>query len=153
MPSKEELCFFTDDKSRPSTNQEFLSRDIDNLVQEIKDNLRLKAKPLKVNNKPPKFRASPYSVPSRTESKCGCCNSHRCLRRTSSSTGNSSSSSSRRNSEDPYEMLQDLLKEGDLIKEAVKRLQLGLVPVRRCVYYDSDEEFRTPPFPFDDVEV
>lgn len=148
MPSKDDLCFIAEEKSRPSSNQDFLARDIDDLVQEIKDNLRLKAKPSHLAKT--KLRASPYSVPSRTESKCGCCNSRRCLRRAAPHTA---TTATRRNSDDPYEMLQDLLKEGDLIKEAVKRLQLGLVPARRCVYYDSDEEYRTPPFPFEDVEV
>lgn len=141
MPSKEELCFVSEAKA--TTTQDFLSRDIDDLVLEIKENLRLKARPAHLSGGKPRTRASPYSVPSRTESKCGCCEGRRCLRR---------GIAARRSSDDPYEALQELLKDGDLIKEAVRRLQLGLSPKQR-VYYDSDDELRTPPYPFDHIEV
>lgn len=141
MPSKEELCFLSEAKT--ATTQDFLSRDIDDLVLEIKENLRLKSRPAQLNGGKAKTRASPYSVPSRTESKCGCCEGRRCIRR---------GLATRRSSDDPYEALQELLKDGDLIKEAVRRLQLGLSPKQR-VYYDSDDELRTPPYPFDHIEV
>lgn len=141
MPSKEDLCFLSEAKT--TTTQDFLSRDIDDLVLEIKENLRLKSRPAHLSGGKAKTRASPYSVPSRTESKCGCCDGRRCIRR---------GLAARRSSDDPYEALQELLKDGDLIKEAVRRLQLGLSPKQR-VYYDSDDELRTPPYPFDHIEV
>jgi len=40
-------------------------------------------------------------------------------------------------------MLQELLRDGSLIKEAVRRLQRGLSPKQRY-FYDSDEETRSP---------
>jgi hypothetical protein len=48
---------------------------------------------------------------------------------------------------DPFEMLQELISDGSLIKEAVRRLQLGLTPKLSSnqEFYDSDEDCRTPP--------
>jgi len=43
---------------------------------------------------------------------------------------------------DTYELMQELLKEGSLIKEAVKRLQVGKDTTKKFDYYDySDDEF------------
>lgn len=47
--------------------------------------------------------------------------------------------------EDPLEMLHELISEGNLLKEAVRRLQLGLSPKIQRNFYDSDDECRTPP--------
>ena len=49
--------------------------------------------------------------------------------------------------DDPFEMLQELISDGSLIKEAVRRLQLGLTPKfsTNKEFYDSDEDCRTPP--------
>jgi hypothetical protein len=47
--------------------------------------------------------------------------------------------------DDPLEMLQELISEGNLLKEAVRRLQIGLTPKIQRNFYDSDEEYRTPP--------
>ena len=61
--------------------------------------------------------------------------------------------------EDPFQMLQELISDGSLIKEAVRRLQKGLYPTNPGIspptpnannktFYDSeDDEFvsRTPP--------
>jgi hypothetical protein len=51
--------------------------------------------------------------------------------------------------EDPLEMLHELISEGNLLKEAVRRLQLGLSPKIQRNFYDSDEDCRTttPPPP------
>lgn len=48
--------------------------------------------------------------------------------------------------DDPFEMLQELISDGSLIKEAVRRLQMGLAPKysNKRDYYDSDEDCRTP---------
>jgi len=35
--------------------------------------------------------------------------------------------------------------EGNLLKEAVRRLQIGLTPKIQRNFYDSDEDCRTPP--------
>lgn len=45
-------------------------------------------------------------------------------------------------SEDPYDMLQELINKGCLIQEAVKRLQLGVPKSKKL--YDSDDENATP---------
>ena len=37
--------------------------------------------------------------------------------------------------------------EGNLLKEAVRRLQLGLSPKIQRNFYDSDDDCRTPPPP------
>jgi len=43
---------------------------------------------------------------------------------------------------DTYELMQQLLKQGSLIKEAVKRLQVGKETTKKFDYYDySDDEF------------
>lgn len=50
--------------------------------------------------------------------------------------------------DDPFEMLQELITGGDLIKEAVRRLQKGLYTSPTVkTFYDSedDEGGRTPP--------
>ena len=153
MPSKEEMCFVSESSSNNKSTQDYISRDnvIDDLVFEIKENLRLKARPSHIMGSKSRLRSTPYMVPSRTDrsSKCGCCNGKRCIR------NKNSASSVPRTSDDPYEALQELLKDGDLIKEAVRRLQLGLSPKQQqtCVYYESDDELRTPPYPFKDIEV
>ena len=57
--------------------------------------------------------------------------------------------------DNPFEMLQELITDGSLIKEAVRRLQLGLTPKYNTTtsFYDSDEECRTPPEPEADLEA
>jgi len=46
--------------------------------------------------------------------------------------------------DDPLEMLHELISEGNLLKEAVRRLQIGLTPKIQRNFYDSDEDCRTP---------
>jgi len=47
--------------------------------------------------------------------------------------------------EDPLEMLHELISEGNLLKEAVRRLNLGLSPkIQRNFYESGDEDCRTP---------
>jgi len=49
--------------------------------------------------------------------------------------------------DDPYELLQKLLKSKNLVKEAVRRLQLNNIsPKQRSYFYESDEESRSPMF-------
>jgi len=48
--------------------------------------------------------------------------------------------------DDTLEMLHELISEGNLLKEAVRRLQFGLSPkIKQRNFYDSDEDCRTPP--------
>ena len=55
--------------------------------------------------------------------------------------------------EDPFQMLQELITDGSLIKEAVKRLQKGLYEIESSqnkTFYDSEDDCeasRTPPIP------
>jgi len=51
--------------------------------------------------------------------------------------------------DDTLEMLHELISEGNLLKEAVRRLQMGLSPKIQRNFYDSDadEECRSPPAP------
>lgn len=42
-------------------------------------------------------------------------------------------------SDDPYELLQELLKEGSLIKEAVRRLNFIAADENKCFDYDQDD--------------
>lgn len=49
------------------------------------------------------------------------------------------SSDSNNGTEDPYELLQKLLRDGGLVSEAVRRVKLGLTPKQRY-FYESDEE-------------
>lgn len=159
MPSKEEMCFFSSGNVENNKNclaanaKDFLSRDMEELVLEIKENLRLgglKSRPAyAAQNKA--SRPSPYRIPSRSRSwgEGACedclkattrhCGGHSCL------TINNKNVKSKSNvtSDDPYEMLQELLRDGSLIKEAVRRLEMGLSPKQRY-FYDSDEESRTP---------
>ena len=140
-------------------------KDVDCLVQEIKENLKLshglKSRSTAVANRS-SHRASPYPrVPNPTRQ---CDNAtavaavsglkrwnHR--RRYPSTCMNTGSSSipgkklmSKTETDDPFEMLQELISDKSLIKEAVRRLQLGLTPkFSTREFYDSDEDCRTPP--------
>lgn len=49
--------------------------------------------------------------------------------------------------DDTLELLHELISEGNLLKEAVRRLQLGLSPKIQRNFYDSDDDCRTPPPP------
>ncbi|KAL0279127.1 UNVERIFIED_CONTAM: hypothetical protein PYX00_000743 [Menopon gallinae] len=110
---------------------------MEELVLEIKENLRLSGLKSRssyaAHNKA--SRPSPYRLPSRSRSWGeGACED--CLKATTRHCANVTT-------DDPYEMLQELLRDGSLIKEAVRRLEMGLSPKQRY-FYDSDEESRTP---------
>jgi Glycogen synthase kinase-3 binding len=150
------------------TNDDVIA--IEELVNEIKLNLRLKAAPTttgaaqtlhhpllqapscdlflqqpKNNNlnhpqqqqsviKKQRSRPSPYHLPCRSWSE--------------NSTAQKSRSLQKKNDEnidDPYELLQSLLKNNSLVKEAVRRLQITNSYSRKQNYfYDSDEDNRSP---------
>ncbi|XP_035219140.1 uncharacterized protein LOC118192309 [Stegodyphus dumicola] len=134
MPSKEDICVVPE--TLPAN---FLSPDVEELVAAIKHNLQLKARP-RHSMCSKQRRMSPYSAPVRTlckqsmgdkenTSEHSCHSCKYCILRSKSPI-----------SDDPYEMLQVLLREGSLIKEAVKRLQLGIENERskKTDFYDLD---------------
>lgn len=147
---------------------------IEELVNEIKQNLRLKAAPPPASGaaqslqhpllQPPnneKFlpqamnlhhhqhpqqqqlvikkqrsRPSPYHIPCRSWSESS---TTQRPRKTCKNDEN--------NIEDPYELLQSLLKNNSLVKEAVRRLQLTNASAysrKQNYFYDSDEDNRSP---------
>lgn len=150
MPSKEEMCLNTNAATGTTTTTtgetDFLSRDMEELVYEIKENLRLsgfKGQPsipsafaTVVKHKRTASRASPYRIPVRSvplEDSLSTDSCKSCLRGL-----NRGKTKQQDVSEDPYAMLQELLREGSLIKEAVRRLQLGLSPKQRYFYEEDD---------------
>lgn len=96
--------------------------EVEDLVSAIKENLKLKSQqqPCHVCGQQRHPRYSPYLIPKRTEASGvvpavpkdvrGTCANHR-----------------QDADKDPYEMLQDLLRRGTLIQEAVRRLQENVV--------------------------
>merc|ERR1712212_871595 len=117
----------------------------DELVYQIKEKLKVKALAPSSNNlrysneKKTRLRASAYGVP---KSECGYCEGRRCFHHRCTEPP------SRTQTDDPYEALQELLKDGALIKEAVRRLNINCFNPKsnKTIFYDSDEE-RTP-YPF-----
>lgn len=73
---------------------------------------------------------------------------------TNGASGGANGAEADNDPEDPFQMLQELISDGGLIKEAVRRLQKGLYPTTTAAgtpeaktFYDSedDECGRTPP--------
>jgi hypothetical protein len=115
MPSKRDPCLV----AGPEVQRDFLARDVEELVSEIKENLRLKARPRRTQPRP-----TPYERPRPAE------------------TG------TKAQPEDPYEMLQQLLDSNSLVAEAVRRLREGLCPKRRYMYEDDEEVSLIYPLPY-----
>ncbi|XP_015840978.1 uncharacterized protein LOC107399299 [Tribolium castaneum] len=113
------------------------SKDVEGLVLEIKENLRLSATTMTMKALPcshlsrKSSRASPYRLPGK-ECCAGPAACEQCLRRSKRRLHQEAQ-------EDPYELLQKLLRDGSLVNEAVRRVQLGLTPKQRY-FYESDEE-------------
>lgn len=144
---------------------------IEELVNEIKLNLRLKAAPPTTSgaaqslqhpllqppsskeqflqqptclNHPPqqqlvikksRSRPSPYQIPCRSWSE-------------NSAAQRQRKKNDENNIEDPYELLQSLLKNNSLVKEAVRRLQQNNASAysrKQNYFYDSDEEVNRSP--------
>jgi hypothetical protein len=127
MPIKQEQTVLRD---TTKDNQAALAKDIDNLVEKISETLRLKAR-----QKQRVYRTSPYAIPYRLSSKCqsrdhgnacNCCSPNLKCRMKPLKT-----------SESPHDLLQSLLREGSLIKEAVGRLY-GARERKKSFHYDSD---------------
>lgn len=139
---------------------------VEDLVHEIRENLRLKARPSHHNSRT--ARPSPYQIPCRSWSEPvvpgtfigpdgGSSSSMDAGSSDNNGVANEGETSNvlvkqrhhlnRKSKEDklddPYELLQSLLKNNSLVKEAVRRLQHGLSPKQRY-FYESDEESRSP---------
>lgn len=133
---------------------------MEELVHEIKENLRLKANPTRAANR--SSRPSPYHIPCRSWSgettSATTCDHHLTTTKSSSKSNLNHShhhhhhhhSNSLHNSkkddsiDDPYELLQALLKSNNLVKEAVRRLQINNISPKQRYFYESDEESRSP---------
>lgn len=139
MPIKEDLTILRDSCN---TFPQYTANDMDILVEKLSHDLRLKAR-----HKQQKYRSSPYSISKQ------CCYCHNSL----SKIGTHCSTPVCRNygkSEEltsPHKMLEELLKNGALIKEAVKRIELFKPrrPIRDSVEsipesVSSDEADETP---------
>lgn len=148
---------------------------IEELVNEIKQNLRLKAAPptsagaaqtihhpllqppsvdqqqsKSLNYQPQqqlvikkqRSRPSPYHIPCRSWSENSTVQSkQRNLQKPSCKNDENNIE------DDPYELLQKLLKNNSLVKEAVRRLQLNNASAysrKQNYFYDSDEDNRSP---------
>ncbi|XP_063982524.1 uncharacterized protein LOC135165298 [Diachasmimorpha longicaudata] len=143
MPSAQEPTYLF--KVIPEPPQDFLTHDVDLLVSKIKENLRLSS--LKARSSAnQRCRTTPYLVPSRTK-----------MRRLEGECRLQKSKD--KNEDAPYEKLRELLEQGRLINEAVKKLQTtniqalddsegeeehmqGIQRVyrRKDYYYDSEDE-------------
>lgn len=126
----------------PNTTQDFLSRDVDLLVSQIKENLRLSSLKAK-SSVSHKNRPSPYKVPSRSwadPNGCEICGTR--AMGTHDHRHHVIHHHKRPNAreDDPYELFQELLREGGLIKEAVKRLQTNLDELENSEEEEEEEE-------------
>lgn len=152
---------------------------IEELVNEIKQNLRLKAAPPTsagaaqtihhpllqppssdqlLHQQPKTFtyqpqqqlvikkqrsRPSPYHIPCRSWSESSTVQSKQRNLHQKPSCKNDENACD----DDPYELLQKLLKNNSLVKEAVRRLQLNNASAysrKQNYFYDSDEDNRSP---------
>jgi len=139
-------------------------KDVDFLVQEIKENLKLghnlKSRSSALSHRA-SHRASPYPRVPNPSRQCDAGGpmaglrkwTHRrrypstCMNNAGGITAAGKSAMAKKaETDDPFEMLQELISDGSLIKEAVRRLQMGLAPKysNKRDYYDSDEDCRTP---------
>jgi len=172
-----------------SSSKEFKPENMDHLVQEIRENLKLGVaisaasadfSSAREKSSNPNFklkssfhhrrgvhRSSPYAVPpssracdttlSSSPKGAGAVSQLRKWnhqrRRYPSTCMNAEkvSSAAEQDPEDPFQMLQELITDGSLIKEAVKRLQKGLIyqVEDNKTFYDSEDDLddasRTPP--------
>ncbi|KAL5287242.1 hypothetical protein ACFFRR_008267 [Megaselia abdita] len=157
-------------------NDSMLAKNVEELVHEIKENLRLKARPSHSHGR--NSRPSPYppcrswndqqnnaSSNSLTTIAFGESTTQQTMSTTTTTTNinttinkNHTTATNFKNRfgkkvdstadiDDPYELLQALLQSNNLVKEAVRRLQLnnGNLTKRKLSYYDSDDESSCSP--------
>lgn len=122
---------------------------VEELVHEIRENLRLKARPA---HQPTRSRPSPYHIPCRSwsETTCGTTVVHHSHRTNPADKPSHPTIIKKKQPppeetiDDPYELLQQLIKNNSLVKEAVRRLQHNLYTPKQRYFYESDEESRSP---------
>ena len=132
MPIKEDEAVLREAAGMASS---ILTSDMDLLVEKINLTLRLRAR-----QKQHAMRSSctPYTVPGKlgtnmkhtnSKSYCKCCAARcRCTRKTGDVA-------------DPHKLLEELLKQGTLVRECVQRLQLRSQPNTDAeTHYDSENE-------------
>lgn len=139
MPEMPSADMRTMSNAGPIRGPEFniSSKDVEGLVMEIKENLRLSStmKAIPCSHLSRKSsRASPYRIPGKF-----CCESTNSTTCDSNCCKKGKRKMQQEVQEDPYELLQKLLRDGSLVNEAVRRVQLGLTPKQRY-FYESDEE-------------
>lgn len=149
---------------------------VEELVYEIKENLRLKARPTSQQNGR-SSRPSPYHIPCRswndqqqqqqiinnTENHLNCNyinNKNNTLHyhhHHHNHLHHHHHHKKEQDIDDPYELLQTLLKSKNLVKEAVRRLQLNNISsspkAKKSYFYDSDDESRSPMFRMCQLEL
>lgn len=146
MPCKDDVCVVDDHRKSPQ-KEIFRPECVEELVAAIKHNLQLKARPCHVLHGKQR-RSSPYSVPVRSVSKPKSCDNTasplKCSEFSYRTCAKTKSSHSTYNTASPYDLLQELLRNGNLIKEAVSRL--ACEPNKKTNFYDSesDEAYRSP---------
>lgn len=113
---------------QPSSNDQFLQHQPNNLSHPQPQQLVIRKQ---------RSRPSPYHIPCRSWSE-----------NTSSHRQRKPCKNDENNMEDPYELLQSLLKNNSLVKEAVRRLQINNAASaysrKQNYFYDSDEDNRSP---------
>lgn len=156
----------SDDMPSRQMNDSMLAKNVEELVHEIKENLRLKARPSHSHGR--NSRPSPYP-PCRSWNdqqnnassniafgESTTTTSTTCLQQQTQHTTTTATNFKNRfgkkvdstsDIDDPYELLQALLQSNNLVKEAVRRLQLnnGNLTKRKLTYYDSDDESSCSP--------
>ncbi|XP_052861264.1 uncharacterized protein LOC128268255 [Anopheles cruzii] len=114
---------------------------VEELVHEIRENLRLKAKPAHQPTR--SSRPSPYHIPCRSWSE-PVCGGVGVLGAADKKVVGKAKKKDDQTIDDPYEFLQTLLKNNNLVKEAVRRLQHGLSPKQRYFYESDEDSSRSP---------
>ena len=119
MPSAKETSFLIDVMPE-TTSDSYSTRDVDALVSRIKENLRL-SNNLKSRSSlhPTKMRMSPYKLPATARCPSEPPTSYSCYNRSKEQHHHHH----QEDYDDSHEILQSLLRQGALIKEAVKRLR------------------------------
>lgn len=141
---KEEIS--TTGRTMPSKQSDANVLAVEELVHEIRENLRLKARP---SHQPTRSRPSPYHIPCRSWNDmappAGC---HQADRKQAVAAVpqivKKKQPAAEETIDDPYELLQQLIKNNSLVKEAVRRLQHNLYTPKQRYFYESDEESRSP---------
>lgn len=115
----------------------------------MKSNQSLHSHPQQQQNiiKKQRSRPSPYHIPSRSWSEPALNHPNSVFAHKQKLLAKQSKNDEN-NIEDPYELLQTLLKSNNLVKEAVRRLQLNTASTysrKQRYFYDSDEETNRSP--------